>query len=530
MAEPQSGPGPFKSRTIAVVSDFSLDEQIYLYEKTRALKETMRNGGKTQSFRIEDHALALYLIFLEASTRTKESFRNAAGFHNVKINPFEAEFSSFSKNESYADTFKMLCGYSEYSIFVVRSRLEGVCRWLETTIGDYADRNGLMRPSFINAGDGKHEHPTQEFLDEFTFYEHKQWQRDHIHIALIGDLYHGRTTHSKAVGLRVFREVEVDLIAPEELAMPDHYLEKMRTNGFQIRVFSGLEQYLSQPCIAEIWYFTRLQLERMGEDVLEKADVLRRAVTFDKDLMHRLPEGIRFYHPLPRHRERPTIPFFLDKTSLNGWETQSINGYYTRVVELSMLGGVLGDDFEGQTQKTVDYRDEFIEEVQPITRKRAKQYKIGFIPITDGIVIDHIGKGDEIPTIWDHIHNIRRMLSLNLIGSHGVYQSETDKSYKGIVALPNTTEFDARKLKKLAAIAPECTLNIIQSHKVLHKYRLHMPPRIYNFDEISCKNPDCISHPQHHEHTTTVFYRAGENTFACRYCERPHTFREIWNL
>jgi aspartate carbamoyltransferase len=57
-----------------------------------------------------------------------------------------------------------------------------------------------------------------------------------------------------------------------------------------------------------------------------------------------------------------------------------------------------------------------------------------------------------------------------------------------------------------------------------------MPPRIYNFEEISCKNPDCISHPEHHENAMTVFYRSGDNTFSCRYCERPHAFREIWNL
>ena len=521
--------GLFEGRTISVVNDFSLDEQLYLYNKTRELKES-RDAAR---FRIEDRDIAVYLIFLEDSTRTKESFRNAASFHNVKLNPFQSEFSSFNKKESYADTFKMLCGYSEYSIFVVRSKLEGVCRWLEDAIGAYADRNKRRKPSFINAGDGKHEHPTQEFLDEYSFFEQKEWKRDHIRIALIGDLYHGRTTHSKADGLKIFKDVEVDLISPRELAMPEHYVSKMEENGFSVRRFDSITEYLSQKKIADIWYFTRLQLERMGEDVLEKADRLREAVTMTKDILSTharvLPEQTKFYHPLPRHREHPTLPFYLDQSPLNGWEQQSINGYYTRVIELAMLGGVLGEDYEGAPNQGTDDSSEFIEEVAAVPRKK-KEYKIGFIPISDGTVIDHIGKGDEIETIWDHINNIRRMLNLNAMGSHGVYQSGNGGLYKGMVALPNIIEFDAKNIKKLAAIAPGCTLNIIRGQKVIHKYRIHMPPRIYNFDEISCKNPDCISHPTHHENAMTVFYRSGENTFSCRYCERPHAFREIWNL
>ena len=530
MKDSPGGNGLFQGRTIAVVNDFSLDEQIYLYEKTRELKAAGNDPEALRRFRIVNNSVGLYLAFLEPSTRTKESFRNAAGFHKVKLNPFDAESSSFGKKESYADTFKMLCGYSEYSIFVVRSKLEGVCRWLDNAMTDYAARNGRRKPAFINAGDGKHEHPTQEFLDEYTFYEQKNWDRSHIHIALIGDLYHGRTTHSKADGLRIFGEVEVDLVAPLELGMPKHYIDKMTANGFKIRTYTSLEHYLAQGKIADIWYFTRLQLERMGEDVLEKADTLRGAVTFRREFASKLPPNSRFYHPLPRHREHPTIPFFLDQSDLNGWESESINGYYTRVVEIGMLGGILGEDFKGQSLETNAYPDDFIEEVSPGAKIKTKQYQIGFIPITDGIVIDHIGKGDKPEMIWDHTNNIRRMLNLTVIGSHGVYQSETDGRCKGIIALPNIMEFDAKKLKKLAAIAPECTLNIIQNHKILHKFRLHMPPRIYNFEETSCKNSDCISHPKHHEHALTVFYRAGENTFSCGYCEKPHTFREIWNL
>ena len=47
-------------------------------------------------------------------------------------------------------------------------------------------------PAMINAGDGHHSHPTHEYFDQFTFLEQLGWCRDSIHIALIGDLFHGR--------------------------------------------------------------------------------------------------------------------------------------------------------------------------------------------------------------------------------------------------------------------------------------------------------------------------------------------------
>jgi aspartate carbamoyltransferase len=521
----------FRGRTIAVVRDLSIDEQKYLYQKTKELKKSIKNNKDISSFIINDKSIGIYLIFLEDSTRTKESFRNAALFHKTKLMQFDAEHSSFNKKESYADTIRMLSGYSKYSIFILRSKLEGVCRWLDIALAEYAQRQDFLKPAFINAGDGKHEHPTQEFLDEYSFYERKNFSYDHIHIALIGDLFHGRTTHSKADGLKIFKNVEIDLIAPPDLAMPEYYKTKMSLNKFFIREFESIDQYLAQNKIADIWYFTRLQLERMGEDIKEKAPRLRSAVIFRKEHLSKIPEGTIFYHPLPRHREFPTIPPFLDDTPLNGWEGQSVNGYFTRIIEIGMLAGLIGEDYQGKTsdKKAQSSRD-FVIKVKPKSKPKP-EFKVGIIPITNGIVIDHIGLGgDSFETIWEHINNIRKVLNLNTIGSHGVFHSERTGLHKGIMAIPNLMEFDRPNIKKLAAIAPGCTLNIIKNRKVIHKYRISMPPKIYNFKEISCKNPDCISHHHHHEHAQTIFYRSGESSFICAYCDHTHTFKEIWNL
>ncbi|MBN1646879.1 MAG: aspartate carbamoyltransferase [Spirochaetales bacterium] len=520
---------PFRGRSISVVHDLSVDEQAYLYEKTRELKKAVLEGKDTGMFSLNDPDFSIYLMFLEDSTRTKESFQNAARFHGTRVNVFDARSSSFNKNESITDTVKMLFGYAQRSLFIVRSKQEGLCTWLDQALGEYAAAIGYPKPPFINAGDGKHEHPTQEFLDEFSFLEQLNWDRSSIHLALVGDLFHGRTIHSKADGLRIFSRVRVDLVAPDLLAMPEYYIHKMEANGYDVRIFPSIEAYLASGDFADIWYFTRLQLERMGDEVLDKADLLRASVTFRKEDLVRLRENTRFYHPLPRHRVHPVIPSFLDHLPLNGWDRQSINGYFTRIIEIAMLSGKIGSDFSGKSSDARNFDDDFVEEVKVVPRPK-QEYKIGIKPVENGIVIDHIARGREIRDIWNHIDKIRHIIGLNCRSSHGVYHTDDPQYYKGIISLPGILSFDDRDLKKLAAIAPGCTLNIIKDSKVTNKYRLHIPPRLYNFDEISCKNENCISAAANHEPVPAEFYRSKDNSFICKFCEKEHKFQEAWDI
>jgi aspartate carbamoyltransferase len=302
----------------------------------------------------------------------------------------------------------------------------------------------------------------------------------------------------------------------------------MKANGFEIRIFNSIEEYLTQKDLADIWYFTRLQLERMGEKILEKAPYLRKSVTFMEENIARLKEDTKFFHPLPRHRITPTIPSFLDNTPLNGWDLQSINGYYTRITELGMFGGKLGHDFDGNSIEVKSFDEDFVQEAE-VSNVKKHDYKVGIKPVENGIVIDHIGRGEDISIIWDHINKIRKIMKFNCTSSHGVYHSKPDTIYKGMISLPGISSFNRKELKKLGSIAPGCTFNIIRNHKVEKKYRIKIPPRIYNFDEISCNNENCISFPDHHEHVMPIFLRAENNTFICKYCEKKHTFHEIWH-
>lgn len=573
---------PFCGRSVCVVNDLTRDEQLYMYQKTRELKNAISNGGDISAFRVGDSENAVYLIFMEDSTRTKESFRNAAEFHGMKVNMFDCGSSSFNKSETITDTIKMLSGYSiKRSTFVIRSKVEGVCRWLEDAISKHARRLGAPQPSFVNAGDGRHEHPTQEFLDEFSFLEHKGWDTSHIHLALLGDLYHGRTVHSKVDGLKIYDHVEVDLIAPAELGLPSSYEARMREAGFVVRKFCSIAEYLDQRHVAEIWYFTRLQLERMGDRVLSQAERLREAVTMRRDFIDRVPPNSRFFHPLPRDSRHPDLPFWLDDTKFNGWDQQSQNGYFTRITLLALVAGHLGEDFACSTPRrqstnsiTAGYpgitpmavrkenvpppllaspgtvpesalreSPDFIEILDIRSKKEQrsmKEFENGICPIAKGIVIDHIGKGAEPQQIWDRMSKVRLNLSLNVIGAQGVYHSISSgeqQTAKGMMSLPDFdhSKWDRANLKRLAAMAPGSTVNVIEGGQVLEKYRLHVPPRIYKFSDTLCTNSACVSNPANGQREVVPYFikkvRDVEDKnveFTCKYCEHVYNYDSIW--
>ncbi len=522
---------PFAGRSMAVINDFTRDERRYVFTKTRELKEALESGdpARIERFRISDPDFGIYEVFLEDSTRTKESFKNAAHFHRAKLSALSSESSSFNKGESYKDTFINLAGYDN-RIFIIRSKLEGVCRWLENALSDYSRRHGLSwKPSFINAGDGRHEHPTQELLDEFTFLEDNSWDYSSIHVALVGDLYHGRTVHSKADGLNVFDSVQVDLIAPDVLEMPDYYVQQMRRNGFTVRTFPSIEAYLQQSHIADKWYFTRPQLERMGDRVLKRKDELREMITFQHRFLSMLPEGTIFYHPLPRNKENAELPGFLDPLPLNGWERQSANGRLVRIILVGLLAGLFGEDFSGKQHQEMPDVEDYIETVNTSDRPAVKRYSEGVHPIDEGIVIDHICRGDTAQEIREHMGKIVSILGLHGKGGEWVSTSqESREKFKGIIFRPGHRPLSEKEIRQLAAITPGSTLNIISAGAVKEKFRLHTPPRMYKISGLSCKNELCISHPDHHEGVDPHFIKTDEGTMHCLYCDESHTFKEVW--
>ncbi len=540
---------PIFRRSICKIDDLSLEERIYFYNYVRKIKQDALRREDLSKYLIErktPQELKANLVFLEDSTRTDQSFQNALMFHSIPYSDFDVNRSSFNKSETYYDTFKTLMGYGS-SIFVVRSKVEGLCRWLDNSLTSYASDfsintgQQMPKPLFINAGDGMHEHPTQELLDEYSFLEQFNFNNQEIHIALIGDLRHGRTVHSKVDGLKIFEKVKVDLIAPPEIGMPKDYIEKMKQLGYEINEFESLNEYLSQKdksSIAPIFYFTRLQKERMDEETQKKISRFEKQLSISEENIIMVPYYTRLYHPLPRDKNYIMISRFLDKTPFNRYDEQSQNGYFTRIGLLSMLLGYFDQELVGKRKREQVFIDDFVNEATILPKKSNKpEYRKAIRPIEDGIVIDHIARGEKPSDIWEIITRIRKSLKLDSIGSQGVFTSTPVDGvdyYKGIISIHgyNISGAEDDFVRKLSAISPNCTLNIIEGSKITKKYRLGMPQAVIGFDGTSCKNPNCISYPAYNEGVTPSFHSNNTNgakQFICDYCDTPHEYSTIFD-
>ena len=102
------------------------------------------------------------------------------------------------------------------------------------------------------------------------------------------------------------------------------------------------------------------------------------------------------------------------------------------------------------------------------------------------------------------------------------------RGWRSLISIPPPP--DEAFIKKLAAVAPGCTLNVISKQHVVKKYRLSAPPRIYGFDELACTNEACVSHPSQHEGVPASFVRDAHAHYVCIYCDTPHRFNQVWSL
>ena len=227
-------------------------------------------------------------MFFEPSTRTRVSF--GAAFNLLGGNVRETtgfESSSITKGESLYDTARVLSGYSD--VICMRHPAGG-------SVAEFAEGS---RVPVINGGDGPNEHPTQALLDLYTIRKElhsKNRTIDGMRIAMIGDLKHGRTVHSLSKLLCVFENIQLTLVSPNELAMPEYIIEDLRKAGHKVTVTDDLTQSISHIDIA---YSTRIQEERFNNK--EEADLYRGRYRLNQRIytQHCEPNTV-IMHPLPR--------------------------------------------------------------------------------------------------------------------------------------------------------------------------------------------------------------------------------------
>jgi len=146
-------------------------------------------------------------LFFESSTRTRTTFEIAAKRLSADVINLNPELSSTRKGETVLDTVRNLEAMHT-DLFVVRHSNSGAA--------DLIARHLPPHVHLINAGDGRHAHPTQGLLDVFTIRAHKG-DFTNLRVAIVGDIQHSRVARSQIHALTTLGTAEVRVIAPRTL-------------------------------------------------------------------------------------------------------------------------------------------------------------------------------------------------------------------------------------------------------------------------------------------------------------------------
>jgi aspartate carbamoyltransferase catalytic subunit len=180
-------------------------------------------------------------LFYEASTRTSSSFELAAKRLSADLVSIRAASSSVTKGESLKDTITTLTAYDPAAI-VIRSPYAGAAQLVA----------GWTDAAVVNAGDGKHEHPTQALLDVFTLRQ-KLGSLDGANIWIVGDVLHSRVARSDILAFTRMG-ARVTLSGPPTLI----------PRGIEA-LGCSVEPTLDRLPEADVIYVLRMQHERMKE-------------------------------------------------------------------------------------------------------------------------------------------------------------------------------------------------------------------------------------------------------------------------
>ncbi|MHB8658816.1 MAG: aspartate carbamoyltransferase catalytic subunit [Solirubrobacteraceae bacterium] len=214
-------------------------------------------------------------LFYEASTRTSSSFELAAKRLSADVVSVRSAGSSVDKGESLKDTVQTLSAYDPAAL-VIRSPHAGAAQLVA----------GWTPASVINAGDGKHEHPTQALLDVFSL-RRRLGHLDGVKIWIVGDVLHSRVARSN---IPAFTRMgaQVTVCGPPTLIPRDIEALGCRATPSMVELHE-----------ADVVYVLRMQLERMHDSFVPS---LREYAQRYQVSAARLSPGQLLMHPGPVNR------------------------------------------------------------------------------------------------------------------------------------------------------------------------------------------------------------------------------------
>ncbi|MCL6554933.1 MAG: aspartate carbamoyltransferase catalytic subunit [Burkholderiales bacterium] len=225
---------------------------------------------------------AIFNLFFEPSTRTRTTFEIAAKRLSADVVNLNIGTSSQTKGETLLDTVDNLAAMGA-DMFVVRHPESGAAHFIARHVAPHI--------RVINAGDGRHAHPTQGLLDVFTIRRYKGDFRQ-LSIAIVGDILHSRVARSEIHALRILGVPDLRVVAPRTL-LPKGVEE------LGVTVFHDMARGLKN---VDVVMMLRLQNERMRGPLLPSAgEYFKHYGLTPEKLKAAKPDAI-VMHPGPMNR------------------------------------------------------------------------------------------------------------------------------------------------------------------------------------------------------------------------------------
>jgi len=217
-------------------------------------------------------------LFYEDSTRTRLSFETAAKRLSCDVMTFSVSQSSVKKGESLLDTVQTIEAMGIDAI-VIRHPSAGaphrVAEWTDASV--------------INAGDGRHAHPTQALLDALTLRRHREING--LRVAIVGDVRHSRVARSNVKALHLLG-ADVTLVAPPTL-LPESL------EGWPVQVSHDLDDVISE---VDVVMLLRMQFERQQEALFPTVREYTARYGLTEARAERLKPDALIMHPGPMNR------------------------------------------------------------------------------------------------------------------------------------------------------------------------------------------------------------------------------------
>ena len=223
-------------RHLLSIADLSRDDVERILESAQGMAVAVEESSRLETLA----GKTVVNLFYEASTRTLTSFELAARALSAQTVSIKSAGSSVDKGESLRDTASTLAAYDPDAI-VVRHPSAGAPAIVAATTEAHV----------VNAGDGKHQHPTQALLDLHTI-EQSLGRLEGVHVAIVGDVLHSRVARSLVQALAIV-DARVTLVGPPTLI--PRGLEGPRCE---------LSTDIAAIASADVVYVLRIQRERMA--------------------------------------------------------------------------------------------------------------------------------------------------------------------------------------------------------------------------------------------------------------------------